>query len=282
MKIKAYAKINLALNVIGKRDDGYHDLDMIMVPINLYDKLTFTFNDQDILIFNGKRIKNYENNTIYRSIVLLREAFKFKEHFLVKVEKRIPMQAGLAGGSADGAATLKAVNQMCNLGLDEEQLINFGKQIGADVPFTLVARPCRVKGIGEKLEDLNLTEDLEVLLVKPIEGVSTKDAFGKLNYDTCVHPDIDLITQRINANEPYEDLLDNTLEAVAIELVPPIKVIEDELKACGLKKVLMSGSGSSVFALGTHDDLVKAWELMKKNKHFVKLTHIISGSAYRE
>ena len=151
MKIKANAKVNLVLDVVRRMDNGYHELDMIMVPLSLCDVLNVTIAEEDQIVCGEANFPLDESNTIYKAILLMREHFALKEHFHVEVEKRIPMQAGMAGGSADGAAMLKAIVSLCNLSVDEEEMLVIAKKIGADVPFCYVNEASRVQGIGEKV-----------------------------------------------------------------------------------------------------------------------------------
>lgn len=252
MEIKAYAKINLALNVVCRQDDGYHMLDMLMTPISLYDTLVVTKAQEDCFICEDTSLAFDEQNIIYKALMLLRERYSIDQKFKIELIKRIPKQAGLAGGSADGAAILKAVNQLCELGLSETELVTLGLQVGADVPFCLVNKISRVQGIGEHIKPLTATLDDYVLLVKPASGVSTKAAFEAIDFAHCVHPDIDKIERLMELGENVHSLLENTLEQPAMKLNQDILEVKRELEKWGFPCVLMSGSGSCVFAL-SHD-----------------------------
>lgn len=269
MKIEANAKINLTLDVVKKREDGYHELDMIMVPLSLCDVLDVTVFEKDEIICGEANFPLDESNTIYKAIVLLRERFQLKEHFKVVVDKRIPMQAGLAGGSADGAATLKAIISLCNLKIEETELLEIAKKIGADVPFCVVNEASRVQGIGERVSRFKINCPFYLLLVKPNEGVSTGLAFSKIDFTTCVHPDVDK-AQRALMGDDYETFcscIDNTLEQSAFTITPIIKQIKDELISEGMDSVLMSGSGSTVFAISRNKKLIDRMELTMKEKY---------------
>lgn len=267
MEIKANAKINLTLDVVKKRDDGYHEMDMIMVPLSLCDILHVEIAQEDCITCEKEAFPLDESNTIYKAIVLMREKYHIKEHFHVRVEKHIPMQAGLAGGSADGAAMLKAIVSLCKLSISEEELLAIGKQIGADVPFCIVNKPARVQGIGEKVTRFVQNCPFYVLLVKPQEGVSTGKAFSLIDFTCCKHPDVDSALKCLQDNdyETFCTCIDNTLEQSALQLVPKIATIKQELNDLGFDAVLMSGSGSTVFAI-TRDAslLTKAKQVMNQ------------------
>lgn len=278
MKIKANAKVNLTLDVVRKREDGYHELDMIMVPLSLCDVLDVTFSDKDEIICGEANFPLDETNTIYKAICLLRERFHLDEHFKVVVDKHIPMQAGLAGGSADGAATLKAIIQLCNLEIEESELLDIAKKIGADVPFCIINEASRVQGIGEKVTRFKIDCPFYLLLVKPEEGVSTGLAFSKIDFDHCVHPNVDKAQSALMNNdyETFCSCIGNTLEQSAFTITPVIKVIKDELLVAGMDTVLMSGSGSTVFAITKNKQLIDQIELEMKNKYkFVTQCEII-------
>ena len=271
---KGYAKINLALDVVRRREDGYHELDMIMVPIALYDELDITVNDYDELICNNAELKCDNSNTIFKAINIIRNKYHIDTCFRVELTKHIPMQAGLAGGSADGAAAIEALDELCNLKLDLETKLAIGKQVGADVPFCIVSRSSRVKGIGEIITSIEINQQINLLLVKPKEGVSTQKAFTSLDFNNCIHPDIEKISDNIKNNKPFYHLLDNTLERVAIEITPVIEEIKNTLETYHFDKVLMSGSGSCVFAIGNDEIINQAYEDLKDKYEFVAKTYV--------
>lgn len=276
MEIKAYAKINLALDVVRRREDGYHELDMIMVPISLYDILKVEIADKDEIICAENKLKLDDSNTIYKAIRVLRAAYGINEHFKIELTKNIPIQAGLAGGSADGAAMIKVIDKLCSLDMSMDEMIRHGVKVGADVPFCLYCAPARVRGIGEKIEAVSFKKPMKFLLVKPKEGVSTKRCFESIDFNKCIHPDMDEITKRINAHENYLQLLDNTLEEPAKRITPVIEKIENELKQYDFDKVLMSGSGSSVFAVSADNELLKtAYKKMKYNYSYVDILEVV-------
>ena len=257
MKCKAYAKINLCLDVVGKREYGYHELDMIMMPLELHDVISIELAQEDSYSCNIEGLVMDETNTVVKSVELMRKTFGLQDHFHIHIEKNIPAEAGLAGGSADGAAVLRAIRELCHLNITIEELAQLGKQVGADVPFCVLSQCAIVKGIGEKLEPFDFSYPLQVVLIKPNKGVSTGKAFGMLDFTKCDHPDSQQVKEILCAHdfERLQDVIANSLEYSAFQLVPEIKEIKDDLKRMGFMAVLMSGSGSTVFALTTDTEL---------------------------
>lgn len=278
MKIKAHAKINLCLNVVGKRQDGYHELEMVMVPLELHDVLHIEVADHDVFTCSDDQLTMDDSNTIVKAVVLLRERFHLKEHFHIHVEKHIPAQAGLAGGSSDGAAVLRGITELLGLNITIEELAQLGKQIGADVPFCVMQTCAVVKGIGEKITPFKLNCPFDILLVKPQAGVPTGKAFSMLDFGKCAHPDCDKVAAALmnNAFEELPSVIANSLEYSAFQIVPEIAKIEDELREAGFSAVLMSGSGSTVFALSRDSALIESTIVtMRERGYFAVKTHII-------
>ena len=275
MKQRAYAKINLCLDVVRRREDGYHELEMIMAPVNLYDTLNFEFSDELRLQSNVPYLPLDRRNTIVKAIELLREEYGFKENFEITLQKHIPTQAGMAGGSTDGAAAIRALNKMLQLGMDNEKMVEIAKKVGADVPFCLRSRPAFVTGIGENLEHFRVHTPFYLLLVKPYKGVSTKVAFETLDFSCAEHPDCRRMREALIGND-YDGVLQslgNTLEQSAFKLVPQIATIKQELLALGFDGALMSGSGSTVFALTRDPELLeKGAAAMRKKAAFIRKT----------
>ena len=277
MKQRAYAKINLCLDVVCRREDGYHELEMIMAPVNLYDTLNFEFCDELRLQSNVPYLPLDRHNTIIKAIELLREEYGFKENFEITLQKHIPTQAGMAGGSTDGAAAIRALNKMLRLGMDNDKMVEIAKKVGADVPFCLRSRPAFVTGIGENLEHFRVHTPFYLLLVKPYKGVSTKVAFETLDFSSAQHPDCRKMRQALMNND-YDGViqsLGNTLEQSAFKLVPQIAAIKKDLLAMGFDGALMSGSGSTVFALTRDPELLeKGAAAMRKKAAFIRKTEL--------
>lgn len=258
MKVRAYAKINLGLNVFGKREDGYHELEMVMAPISLHDLIYINIIDEGIeLSSNSTIMPTDDRNIMYKVAKLLMDTYGIKKGVKIHIYKHIPMQAGLAGGSSDGAAVMRAMNSLFRLGLTNDKLAELGKTVGADIPFCIHEKTAFVSGIGEKIEFMKANLDCYIVLVKPKRGVSTKKSFSMLEIDKEIHPDCYCLKEAIENND-YETMLQhmgNSLERVSMSLVLQIKTIKEKLLDMGFDCALMSGSGSCVFALTKDEKL---------------------------
>lgn len=277
MKERAYAKINLCLDVVKKRGDGYHELNMIMVPIDFYDVLEMNISTTMTMNTNVGFLPMDDKNTIIKAIEVMRKEYGFSENFAIHLTKHIPTQAGLAGGSADGAATMRMVKRLLKLEISDEKMVAMAKKVGADVPFCVQNRPAFVSGIGENLDFFDFTSDFYIFLVKPYKGVSTKMAFEQLDFTQCSHPDAKAMKKAL-INQDYRNTLNelgNSLEQSAFNLVPQIAQIKEELIQFGFDGALMSGSGSTVFALSKDESLVnRACIAFRKNGCFIRKTRI--------
>ena len=275
MKERAYAKINLCLDVVGKREDGYHDLKMIMVPINFYDVLEMEFAPDTTLELNRDYLPINDKNTIIKAIHIMQEKYNITEEFCCRLEKHIPTRAGLAGGSADAAAAIRMINRMCNLHLTKDEMIAVGKEVGADVPFCILNRPAFVEGIGEKIITFSCSPDFYLLLIKPRKGVSTAEAFHIVDEQEGIHPDCKAMQEALEYND-YDDIissLGNSMENAAMTLVPEIRKAKQDLLDLGFDGVLMSGSGSTVFGITKDVELLdRSIDILKKKKYFVRKT----------
>ena len=239
---KAYAKINLSLKVLGTREDGYHDLDTIMININLFDKLIFKKSDA-VKVNMNIDIGDVSKNIVYKTVMLLKEKYKISQGIDIYIKKNIPMGAGLGGGSSDAAQTILALDKIWELNLSEQEKIENAKKIGADVPFFLFNKIARVRGIGEKIDFLNKNVYKKVILVCPNLNCSTKEVYSKWHNSSSYNiDDIDYV----DFNNIFNDLEQATLEAYPLYKLNEIK---NNLKEVGCTSTLMSGSGSSVFGL---------------------------------
>ena len=277
MKERAYAKINLCLDVVGKREDGYHDLKMIMVPINFYDVLEMEFALETTLELNRDYLPINDKNTIIKAIHIMQEKYNITEEFRCRLEKHIPTRAGLAGGSADAAAAIRMINRMCNLHLTKDEMIAVGKEVGADVPFCILNRPAFVEGIGEKITTFPCSPDFYLLLIKPRKGVSTAEAFHIVDEQEGIHPDCKAMQEALESND-YDGIissLGNSMENAAMTLVPEIRKAKQDLLDLGFDGVLMSGSGSTVFGITKDVELLdRSIDILKKKKYFVRKTTV--------
>ena len=278
MKERAFAKINLCLDVVRRREDGYHDLRMIMVPIDFYDVLELVPSEETTMSLNRSYLPVNDKNTVIKAIHVMQERYGFTQNFACTLQKHIPTQAGLAGGSADAAAAIRMINRIMKLDLSVEEMIDVAKEVGADVPFCTINRPALVEGIGEKIQPFSCHSDFGILLVKPRRGVSTKAAFGGLNFDTIQHPDVDGMKTALE-NGDYEGIisrLGNSLEEISLQLVEEIRDVKEQLTELGFDGVLMSGSGSTVFGITKSPRLLReSSDLMRANGYFVRMTRII-------
>lgn len=272
INIKAYAKINLALDVIGKRDDGYHELNMIMQSIRLHDKIYIRKN-------NNREIKLKSNlpyipvnhkNIVYKAVDLFRKTYNIKQGVFVNIYKQIPVSAGLAGGSTDAAATIKGLNKLFNTGLSLEEMMELGGKLGADVPFCMMMGTVLSQGIGDILTPLDKMPDCYILLVKPSFSVSTKKVYENFKLDhTISHPDISASIKAIKNNDLPElsSHMANVLESVTIKKYPSINQIKKLMLDNGAFVALMSGSGPTVFGLFEDKGVAKkAYDSIKKAK----------------
>ena len=280
ISLKSYAKINIGLNVLGKKENGYHELDSVVLPIELHDSIIVN------KIKNGVEtyvtVDDFSQGSIHYNIASfaidrLTSLYKVDTKFTVFIHKVIPMQAGLGGGSSNAATVINAVDKYLNLNMSEQEKIDIAVQVGADVPFFISSKPARCRGVGEKIDLINLKNDYYVLIVKPVVGCSTEKVF-KLS-DT-MDLKIGNVEDAIKALEEGDDVklaqsICNSLEPAAISLVPEIQVIIDKLKMHGLNIVQMSGSGSAVFAMSTDKKLIKNVAKELEKEYLVELTKVL-------
>ena len=254
MRLRALAKINLGLDVIRKREDGYHEVRMIMQTINMYDQLEIDIKEEPgiSITTNLPFIPTNENNLVYKAAKLLMDEFHIEKGITVELQKFIPVAAGMAGGSSDAAATMIGMNRLFGLGLTVRQLMERSVSIGADVPYCLLRGTALAEGIGEKLRPLPPCQNCYVLIGKPSISVSTKFVYEKLDAGNIEeHPDIDRILEGLqwhNLNKISENM-GNVLESVTIPAYPIIEEIKNHMKEHGAVNAMMSGSGPTVFGL---------------------------------
>ena len=259
--INAPAKINIGLDVLRRREDGYHEVKMIMQSIRLFDRLTLTKSDTPgiRLTTNLRFLPVNEDNLVYKSAKLLMDEFHIEGGLDIQLDKRIPVAAGMAGGSTDAASCMLAMNDLYELGLSKNQLMKRGVTLGADIPYCILKGTALSEGIGEKLSTIPKTPDCYILIAKPNIHVSTKFVYTNLVLDeTTNHPDIDRMIMAMK-NRDLHDLcahMGNVLETVTIPAHPEIAEIKKCMMEHGALGSLMSGSGPTVF--GIFDDLDKA------------------------
>jgi 4-diphosphocytidyl-2-C-methyl-D-erythritol kinase len=281
ISVKALAKINLGLDVVRKREDGYHEVRMVMQTIHLFDRLEIAKNrsGEITIATNLPFLPANKNNLAYKAAELLKDEFKITDGIHIKLEKHIPVAAGMAGGSTDAAAVLYGMNRLFDLGLKREELMARGVKIGADVPYCVMRGTALAEGIGEKLTALPPMVKCPVLIAKPQISVSTKFVYENLRLnDGLVHPDIDRLMEDIRAKNLHAIAGDmgNVLETVTIPAYPVIAQIKEHMMENGAVNAMMSGSGPTVFGLFENKDTAqKAYERMKKSG-LAKQTYLTS------
>ena len=281
ISLKALAKINLGLDVVRRREDGYHEVRMIMQTIHLYDRLDIKRTKESGIQIqtNLSFLPVNENNLIYKAAKLLMDEFSITDGVSVKLDKRIPVAAGMAGGSTDAAAMLFGMNRLFSLGLTKRQLMERGVQIGADVPYCIMRGTALAEGIGEELSQLPPMVKCPVLIAKPSISVSTKFVYQNLKLDdTTVHPDIDLLIEDIRAKNLYDIAahMGNVLETVTIPNYPVIDEIKKHMLSHGAVGAMMSGSGPTVFGLFDDEDTAKKAYKAMRSSHLARQVYLTS------
>lgn len=278
--VRANAKINICLDVVGKREDGYHLLDMVMVPIQLHDSLLIS--ELKKSNNNFVTIDDFSNGPIHYNIATtaiekFAAAKGFENKFRVLIHKVIPMQAGLGGGSSNAANVILGINKYLKLNSSIEEMIDIGKTIGADVPFFLVNKPMRCQGIGEIMTPVSIKNNYWVLLIKPSAGCGTQPIFQIADSMTLKTGNVDNVIKALEEGDDdlLADSIFNSLQEPAIVKVPEIASIINELKDNGLKIVQMTGSGSTVFALSTDKKKLVSVAKLFEDRYFVEITKII-------
>lgn len=280
MHIRSFAKINLCLNVVKKREDGFHELDMIMLPISLHDSLVISkLNNapDNYVTIDDFSIGTFNYNLATFSIDKLKSIYHFNDKFRILIHKVIPIQAGLGGGSSNAAFTMKAVNSLLKLGASDEELEEIGKSLGCDIPFFIKCKPARAQGVGEILTPINVKNNYYVLIVKPEMGCSTKEVFNLADSMDLKICDVDKVVKALEDgdDELLANSISNSLEEPAISLVPSIRTIIDELHSNGVKIAQVTGSGSSVFALSTDKNLLKRLFKRFEDRYQVELAKVL-------
>jgi 4-diphosphocytidyl-2-C-methyl-D-erythritol kinase len=251
--VKAPAKINLTLDVLYKRPDNFHEVEMIMTTVDLADRIGLeSRKDGLIKIISADRFVPDDNrNFAYQAAQLLKDLYHIEEGVNITLEKQIPIAAGLAGGSSDAAATLRGLNELWNLNLTLDELAELGAKIGSDVAFCVYGGTALATGRGEKIQEISAPPACWVVLAKPKIGVSTAEVYGGLNIDEITHPKTADMLKAIETDD-YELMcasLGNVLESVTLKLYPEVEVIKEQMNRFGADAVLMSGSGPTVFGL---------------------------------
>lgn len=279
MELKALGKINLGLDVLGKRPDGYHDVRMVMQTIYLYDQITITKRKEPGigLSTNLFYLPVNENNLAYRAAKLLMDEFEIRSGVDIFLEKHIPVAAGMAGGSSNAAAVLYGINRMFDLGLSMEELMKRGVSLGADVPYCIMRGTVLAEGIGEILTPLPPMPRCQIVVAKPPVSVSTKMVYEKIDSRRIVeHPDIDGIIEGLKEGDVTKiaSRMGNVLEQVTVEEYPVIDKIKRLMNEGGAKGAMMSGSGPTVFGIFTEKSLAKKAALKIREAGLAKQVYV--------
>ena len=280
MREKAYAKVNIILDVVGKREDGYHLLKMIMQNIDIYDVITIEKIQEGIEIScNKPYVPTDERNLAYKAAKLFMETFNINSGVSIDIKKNIPVAAGLAGGSTDCAAVLKIMNKLFDINVDNKKLMELGVKLGADVPYCIEGGTALCEGIGEIITPLKPFKNHILILVKPPFGVSTKEVYKNFDLNKVRnHPNTEGVIQYIEEENLYEvaNNMKNLLENVTLKKHRVLTSIKDEMESLGAIKAMMSGSGPTVFAF--FDDMMKAqkcYDEMKKKYNDTFITRTV-------
>lgn len=254
---KAPAKINLTLDVLHKRSDGFHEVEMVMTTVDLADRVWLRSIEEDRIIINSSEhfVPNDQRNLAYQAAALIKRTFGLKKGVEITLEKKIPVAAGLAGGSSDAAATLRGLNRLWKLGLEAGELAELGSKIGSDVSFCVHGGTALATGRGEIIRSLPTPPKCWVILAKPSISVSTATIYGNLDLTTLNHPETEEMIKALEVSD-YERMcgsLGNVLEPVTMDLYPEVTVLKEKMKKFGADAVLMSGSGPTVYGLVEHE-----------------------------
>lgn len=259
MKYKALAKINLGLDVVRKREDGYHEVRMIMQNIGICDELDMRVTETPGIVLETDRadLPTDEGNLVYRAAKILMDEYGVAQGIHIFLKKQIPVAAGMAGGSSDAAAAMIGVNELFELGLTQQELMERAVQIGADVPYCLMGGTALAEGIGEVLSKLPSMPECMILIAKPPINVSTKFVYGNLKANELEkHPDIDGMIRDLEEKnlDHMCQIMENVLETVTVPAYPIIDKIKQLMTDTGALGAMMSGSGPTVFGIFTDQE----------------------------
>lgn len=279
IRLKARAKINLGLDVLGKREDGYHEVRMVMQTIGIYDRLILTkIPEEEIRITSNLAfLPVNENNLIYKAIKLLKDEYHFSGGVSVDLNKFIPVAAGMAGGSTDAASTMFGVNRLFGLNLSMGKMMELGVCLGADVPYCVMRGTALAEGIGEKLTRITPVPHMWILIAKPQINVSTRLVYEQLDMGGIQkHPDIDGIIRAIEEQDVVRiaQSMGNVLENVTVPLYPVIETIKQDMLSHGAINAMMSGSGPTVFGIFPDEQTTLACQAFLKEKGDARQVYI--------
>lgn len=276
MKRKCYAKINLSLDSLYQRDDGYHEIDTIMARINLFDELIINKNDSGQFLYssNNNNIGDLEDNLIYKVWHMLRDRTD-NPGLDVKLIKNIPIAAGLAGGSTDAAEMIKGLNELWDLRLSSQEMMDIGARLGADIPFFFTDTPARARGIGEIISPFDNNLDMKILLINDGTHISSAEVYKNLK--DYGHIDNGLIVKKLEYGDHSAIFyFENVMEDVVTDLYPHLLDIKGDFLDNGAEVTLISGSGASIFGIFVDDESYNlAYENLKDKYDFVKKVELV-------
>ncbi|WLV24752.1 4-(cytidine 5'-diphospho)-2-C-methyl-D-erythritol kinase [Aciduricibacillus chroicocephali] len=274
---KAPAKVNLLLDVLGKRTDGYHEVAMVMTTVDLFDRLEFHELKEDRIevLLESRFVPSDERNLAYKAAAALKKKYGIKEGIQIKIEKSIPVSAGLGGGSSDAAAVLRGLNRLWSLNLSNDELADLGAGIGSDIPFCVHGRTALATGRGEKIQELPSPPPCWVVLAKLDIGVSSRTVFENLELDGIPHPNLERMLKAIE-DKDFAGVcanLGNVLECVTLDLHPDVATLRKRMEQLGATGVLMSGSGPTIYGLVSQE--AKAHRLYNGLRGFCDEVHVV-------
>ena len=292
MKVRAFAKINLCLDVLRRKDNGYHEVEMVMTNVDIFDVLEIKELEEKKILLKSYNtdLAMDETNLIYKAIVLLQKEAGKDFGIELSLEKNIPMEAGMAGGSADAAATLKAVNELFKLNISKDRLMELGASLGADIPFCIMGGTALANGIGEKLKSLKPLPKMKILIAKPNTGLSTKKVYESLDIENLNksgfrHREVKEMVSVIESDKDEKtkikeiaDSLNNILELPSIKLLPFIEDIKKTMMDNNCLGCLMSGSGTAVFGIFDNDeDMLRTKKILKEDDriNYIQITNTL-------
>jgi len=254
---KAPAKINLSLDVLSKRMDGYHDVEMIMTTIDLADRVELTSLDEDRIIISleSRYVPNDERNLAYQAAAIFKKKYGIKKGVYIHIDKYIPVSAGLGGGSTDAAAVLRGLSRLWNLNIPLQELAELGATLGSDIPFCIYGDTAIARGYGEQIEKLPAPPACWVILAKPNIGVSTKTIFSQVNIETLTHPNTEAVMKALSDKDIKKlcRYTGNSLEPITCKLYPEVQRVKMGMQHAGARGVVMSGSGPTVYGLAQYE-----------------------------
>ena len=275
-EVKAYGKINLSLEVIGKRPDSYHNIDTLMTRIDVFDKLSFekTSTNDIIILSENKDLPLDESNLIYKAWSIMKKFTDENPGIKVCLEKNIPIAAGLAGGTSDGVATIKALNQLWDLNFSNDQLKHLAQPLGADSSFFFYDGLVRAQGLGDKITELDPIKSIPILIVNIGKPVSSAEVYKQIK--SYSQGRVSYLVENINDYKIFKTSLYNSMEEVTFSIYPELKEIKSSLLNLGADFSLMSGSGPSIFAgFANEEKRDQAYELIKNTYKYVFKSQMI-------